>query len=538
MDMFKPRTTKRILVFSLSLSLFAASFTTLAAVPMAQLSTEQRLQTEAMLTQQIQRLVDLQERVEGQGKFVKAQAYLDQSRGFVLIDLSKNYLPTYREALEDLTHEFIVEVLFLLKDSITVHGVLFTYGGKDVYDYFPDERPEPIQERVPPKRTPREDASLLGGRDDLVVISADHGRYLDFGKLGNGPQTWRWQRPTVSNGIIEDTNTPHFANALSHWLFWRSYDDVITSFPRSTSSAIHAPSGEEWWKVAGRYHLQSILPNNPEVWDFGGRDPKLADYNKDINSRPKYANYLDATAVIHLHSNAGTPSARGTEVYYHDGREQSRLLGDSILCSMKEIIQANDAYADFPVDSISRATDNKGENSLAFMPSVIVEVGYHTNATDAAALLDPAFRNASMKGVEKGYRLYRQGIPCRAFEITNIPDVTGPHNTDIPAQVHYLGNPQFPVIRKTEVVSCASGWNCGNYNQTYVDSTPSPLTFNFHCATSSSSRPAATFRWRTTLTDADGVVTNAVEHSSTCTPTNQGATGIPTGTPTISSAPD
>lgn len=517
MDMsFKPRTTKRILVFSLLLSLFAASFATPAAVPMAQLSTEQRLQTEAMLTQQIQRLVDLQERVEGQGKFVKAQVYLDQSRGFVLIDLSKNYLPTYREALEDLTHEFIVEVLFLLKDSITVHGVLFTYGGKDVYDYFPDERPEPIQERVPPKRTPRKDASLLGGRDDLVVISAGHGRYLDFGRLGNGPQTWRWQRPTISNGIIEDTNTPHFANALSHWFYWRSYDDVITSFPRSTSSAIHAPSDEEWWKVAGRYHLQSILPNNPEVWDFGGRDPKLADYNKDINSRPKYANYLDATAVIHLHSNAGTPSARGTEVYYHDGREQSRLLGDSILCSMKEIIQANDAYADFPVDSISRAANNKGENSLAFMPSVIVEVGYHTNATDAAALLDPAFRNASMKGVEKGYRLYREGIPCIPFEITSIPDSTGTPSTPIEVQVNYVGNPQFAVKAVIEVVECPSGWTCNGGQVTFEERVLSQLTYTINCRSASQ---AATMRVQTTLHDLDDVKSNPVEHDVTCLPT-------------------
>lgn len=520
---FGSKTAKWTVTTLLLLTLVATSFATFAAIPMAQLSTEQRSQTEAMLTQQIQRLVDQQKRVEGQGKFVKVQVFLDQSRGFVLIDLSKNYLPTYREALEDLTHEFIVEVLFLLKDSITVHGVLFTYGGKDVYDYFPDEKPESQPERAPPKRTPRKEASLLGERGDLVVISAGHGRYLDFGRLGNGPQTWRWQRPTESNGIIEDVNTPYFAAELSHWFYWRGFEDLVRSFARSTSTAVHVPSGEEWWKVAGKYYLQSILPDKPEVWDFGGRNPKLADYNKDINSRPKYANYLDATAIIHLHSNASptNTSARGTEVYYHAGREQSRLLGDSILCSMKEIIQAKDEYADFPVDSTSTAATNKGENLLAEMPSVIVEVGYHTNATDAAALLDPVFRTASMKGVEKGYRLYREGNPCEPFEITNIPDTTLPSGTSVMIENHYKGNPQFPVTRRSEAVSCPSEWNCSGGVTTYNNG-PSPLLSTISCGGVSGAQ--GTVRMRATLTDADGVKTDPFEYSFTCTLDGQGQT--------------
>src|SRR3546814_10535318 len=48
------------------------------------------------------------------------------------------------------------------------------------------------------------------------------------------------------------------------------------------------------------------------------------------------------------------------------------------------------------------------------------------------------------------------------------------------------------------------------------------LEFNFHCAASPAT-PTATFQWKTTLTDADGVVTNVIQHSSTCTSTGLGS---------------
>lgn len=109
--------------------------------------------------------------------------------------------------------------------------------------------------------------------------------------------------------------------------------------------------------------------------------------------------------------------------------------------------------------------------------------------------------------------LWAYGLP---FKILSLANVSGPQGVNIPASVHYQGNPAFPVKRKTKIVQCASGWTCSDYNGTYTSATPSPLTFNFRC-TNTSPLPTATFRWRTTLTDANGVVTNAVEHTSTCT---------------------
>src|SRR3546814_2149544 len=92
------------------------------------------------------------------------------------------------------------------------------------------------------------------------------------------------------------------------------------------------------------------------------------------------------------------------------------------------------------------------------MPSVVLEVGFHTNSSDAAALKDPAFREAAMKGVEKGLRLKAEGKTCEPFKIASIPNVSGPHNTDIPAEIHYKGYPQFPVEQTTENVGCTDTW--------------------------------------------------------------------------------
>lgn len=104
----------------------------------------------------------------------------------------------------------------------------------------------------------------------------------------------------------------------------------------------------------------------------------------------------------------------------------------------------------------------------------------------------------------------------KALRITSIPNVSGPQQVNIPAKVFYAGTPAFPVQRKTKIIQCASGWTCDDYNGTYSTSAPSPLTFNFKC-TPTTSMPTATFKWRTTLVDANGVVTNAVDHTSTCT---------------------
>ena len=341
-----------------------------------------------------------------------------------------------------------------------------------------------------------------------VVISAGHGWYRNY----NPSIGWTLQRDPY-NGMTEDLITPFHALDLETWLITRSQAE--THFVRSQSSDIYAPPNAEWWQVAARYHLQQVYPNNPEIWNSM---PRLRandrEMDEDIRSRPLFANHIAADTLISLHTN-GSPdtSVRGAEVWTQTLRAPDRALGNSILCYMKEIVQAQDDYTTYPVRTAAN-TGNKGENRVATMRAAIVEIGYHTNAIDAAALQDPVFREAAMKGVEKGYRLYEQGQPCKPFKITSIAAASANHSTSVPVKVDYEGFPEFSVKAKIEITSCPDS-TCHGGELIIPAATASPLTWNFGCNSSTSS-PTKTIGVRTTLTDVDGVVTNSVDSTVTC----------------------
>ena len=81
---------------------------------------------------------------------------------------------------------------------------------------------------------------------------------------------------------------------------------------------------------------------------------------------------------------------------------------------MKEIINSDEAYAQWDVDTVPRVED-KGENRVAEFPSTIIEVGFHTNALDAAALQNEKFRLLASKGMAKGLKLYKEGMACTPY---------------------------------------------------------------------------------------------------------------------------
>ncbi len=168
--------------------------------------------------------------------------------------------------------------------------------------------------------------------------------------------------------------------------------------------------------------------------------------------------------------------------------------------------------------------DDNGESHLPTKPNAIIETAFHDNPADAAALKDGAFQTAAMKGVEKGYRLFKENQPCKHFDITSIPKVTGPQNTVLPVKINFQGYPQFPVKRKVEVVSCPSGWSCLGGEITTTQKTPSPLMAKWSCNLGGGSKPTTTFGIKYTLTDADGVKTSSKQTTVTCYPA--GAKGL------------
>ncbi len=241
---------------------------------------------------------------------------------------------------------------------------------------------------------------------------------------------------------------------------------------------------------------------------------KDREIKEDIRARPKFANFIKADALISLHTNGSdNSSVRGVEVYYHQDKPENKALADSMLCYMQEIVSAQEGYGEFPFRRPARA-GRHGENRIGVMPSVIVEIAYHSNPEDALALQDPAFRTAAMKGVEKGYRLWREGKGCTPLALQRVTDTTLPSHAVGDVEVHFEGHPQFPVTVEITSLYCPPGWTCEGGQEVRREPQDSPLTFEIECGRGNQTR---TLLWQTVLRDDDGVASKPVEHRLTCT---------------------
>ncbi|HKQ52318.1 MAG TPA: N-acetylmuramoyl-L-alanine amidase [Pyrinomonadaceae bacterium] len=443
----------------------------------------------------------------------------DYKKGDILVNLDRSLIG---ESWGAEIEEFLDPLRYAVEDVAgkrvkKVGSVMFIFNGKDPAAYDPAvPQPSPLKQDAP------SDAPTPLAATGPVVVSAGHGLYYHYGF-----KDWRAQR-NPSNGLIEDYMTPLLATPLRNFLTNRSRVTSYLVRQSTVSTEIHEPSGQRWWRVAARYYLQKILPDNKEIWhSLPNATYALREYDEDIRSRPLYANHLGATTLLSIHTNANDNAAlSGTRVYYNNAlatATSNQKLAASLSCYMRELITAVDKYKTFKVGSPVVAND-KGEIRLAKMPAAIVEVAFHTNAGDAAALKDSAFRLAAMKGVEKGLRLYNQNQPCKPFAITSIPSATGPHNMPFPVTVNYAGFPQFVVKAEVEIVSCPAGWDCHGGTITYSKQTPTPLKFDWTCTTSDPSQTVTT-GIQTTLIDVDGVKTKTVPSSVICTP---GAATAPT----------
>src|SRR3546814_4653386 len=93
--------------------------------------------------------------------------------------------------------------------------------------------------------------------------------------------------------------TQKFVDPLVNWIFARYGGSVRLARSRS----LHTPPGGlyPWWKLAGRYYLQRLLPHNREIWNSLDRPlpgrRHLWHYDEDIRSRPLYANHIDADVL-------------------------------------------------------------------------------------------------------------------------------------------------------------------------------------------------------------------------------------------------
>lgn len=113
--------------------------------------------------------------------------------------------------------------------------------------------------------------------------------------------------------------------------------------------------------------------------------------------RVEMANSWPADYFISIHVNASTnPNLNGTEVYVYKTESQAYILGEHILLSIvNRVGTRNNAVRTNPSLYVLRRTT---------MPSVLVELGYITNANDAIKLVNEQYNFAY--GIYEGLLSY------------------------------------------------------------------------------------------------------------------------------------
>jgi N-acetylmuramoyl-L-alanine amidase len=507
--------------------LLVMAFATNADAQPAQPQNKQPLPTVAQSTTifhqlepELQRFVDQQPRLPGQESRVIVRIYPEPATETIWVDLDSGYIPKgqtdFSEELGEQVTEVKEELYGYLSGLVKFKYIRARIGGRTFDEIFP---PAYIKERKS-KGSTRAAAPPVSG---LVLINPGHGKYFHHGE-----NVWKYQRPPYAGttNVHEDDITPQYASMLHTWLTSRSSKYVgDVRYTRAVNNPfIESESNLSWKDLAARYYIKSLLPNEgPTIWNRFPKgkpgQPNLREQDDDIAARARYANHINADTFISLHTNAAGPTARGALVMTKLNDPASVQLSNNILCYMKEQINAHEKYTDFTIRPDLMDGIEKAEVRDAEMPTALIEVAFHSNTDDAAALQDPEFQSAAMKGVEKGYRTFKAGeTDCRPLTITNAPPVTGPHRTDIPYTVQFSGSPTYPMYLRTKIVTCPEGYHCSQTSEQYVfpNSTPGTLQAKARC-TVVRPVPGSVIVVDRYLEDGDGVRSPLVRSSITCT---------------------
>jgi hypothetical protein len=343
----------------------------------------------------------------------------------VLVDLKQNRPIGQLElqALNEQVQSALVDVRPLYFPSAP--NVVMYFSGIPAFDAICTNNKSVAKDDTPP----------VAGKD-LLLISAAHGVYRYFDS--NGRASWMTQRNEI-NGIVEDFLTPDLASRLQALvLAQRPGRPHSVRMIRQAFAPAHPDSGRPWIEMGANYTLQRLIPQRMDIWGFSCDDlPKMAadperDRKFDLNSRPLYANHLNADGVIHLHTNASCrrlkPSdprptrrsdcgrgmtvdenASGMLVFYNEDSAPSKRLADLIACTSRDAFRT--AYPDHAVFAPRTRTD-LAELNLAKRASVIVELGFHTNPADAALLKSEAFQTLSMRAIATAWDKFVRNEAC------------------------------------------------------------------------------------------------------------------------------
>jgi uncharacterized lipoprotein YddW (UPF0748 family) len=146
-------------------------------------------------------------------------------------------------------------------------------------------------------------------------------------------------------------------------------------------------------------------------------------YASDVTSRPLYAEWETAkgypgeaenAVYVSWHTNALNGTVRGTMSFIHDTEPTpgSTQLQD---WTHGELISDLRAAWDPNWANLNQRSGDYGElRELTAIPGVLLEVAFHDNPEDAAALREPVFRQITARAIYQGivkYHAQRQGKP-------------------------------------------------------------------------------------------------------------------------------
>jgi N-acetylmuramoyl-L-alanine amidase len=259
-----------------------------------------------------------------------------------------------------------------------------------------------------PRAVPK---TLRGAR---VMLNPGHG-------LTRGDDhTWRFQRPEPGEDgayILEDDSNLLLARVVAKVLTDAGATVLSTrDLERSTPGS----SGEPAWRESARDNLRRRAA--PErVWNSSGRSLRGdCAVGQDLRARALYANDVRADVLVSLHSNAGVPWNRGTQVFYGTrsylnpatSSAPNACLAQLLADAVPKAIRAARPDLRWGAGEV-KPSNQYGENGYAMMPAVILEVGFHTNAVDGKALGEDSFRRAVASGVRDALeRFFSSGQTC------------------------------------------------------------------------------------------------------------------------------
>lgn len=135
----------------------------------------------------------------------------------------------------------------------------------------------------------------------------------------------------------------------------------------------------------------AVLTRNDDV-DFytKGKGGK----RNDLMTRVEAINHSGANVFVSIHCNAIRDARQsGSQVFYHPGREENRLIAETVQRALKSFPPGNRRQAKKDLDIIVLNATN--------IPGVLVEIGYLTNKREAGLLADEQYQQNLAEHIAK-----------------------------------------------------------------------------------------------------------------------------------------